>query len=80
MAEHGLRGDNIRTSAADSTKREDLTVLGTLEVAVEMGDAVIMRDAERLSMGHDPVLRSHGRRICCWADLPNRWKRSSKHA
>ncbi len=80
MTEHGLRGDNIRTSAADSAKREDLTVLRTLEVAVEMADAVIMRDAERLSMGHDPVLRFHGGQMCCWADLPSRWKRSSKHA
>ncbi len=80
VTEHGCRGENIPTSAADNTKCEDLTVLGTIEVTVEMADAVLMRDEEHLSMGHDPVLMSHGRRICCWADLPNRWKSSSKHA
>ncbi len=78
VTEHGLRGENIPTSAADNTKCEDLTVLGTIEVTVEMADAVLMRDEEHLSMGHDPVLRSHARRMCCWANLPNRSTRSSK--
>ncbi len=78
--DRGFRAENIQVSVAGNTKREDLTVLGTIEVTVEMADAVLMRDEEHLSMGHDPVLRSHGRRMCCWANFPNRWKRSSKHA